>query len=165
MRLTTIIASCMISIAASAADTTKTSKPDEFYPEGKMIYCSCSFTNYGLPAGELRYSYYELIADEGTEPKVVYYEDRGSDSKKTEYPATAQDVEKLSNVLRDMNIFQLNGYLVKVDMTGGTSYRIHMEFSSGEKLTAYWFTENPKPQAMDAYETISRYLNAITTRP
>ena len=50
-------------------------------------------------------------------------------------------------------------------MTGGTSYRIHMEFSSGEKLTAYWFTHEPKPLAIDAYGTISRYLNAITTRP
>ena len=43
--------------------------------------------------------------------------------------------------------------------------QLHMEFSSGEKLTAYWFTHEPKPLAIDAYGTISRYLNAITTRP
>lgn len=153
------------SIDGFLTSVAKTSKPYAFYPKGKMIYCSCSFTNYGLPAGELRYSYYEMKADEGTKPKVVYCEDRGSGSKKTEYPATAQDVEKLSNVLRDMNIFMLNGYNVDEQMTGGTSYRIHMEFSSGEKLTAYWFTHEPKPLAIDAYGTISRYLNAITTRP
>ena len=153
------------SIQGFFASVAKTSKPYEFYPEGKMIYCSCSYTNFGLPAGELRYSYYELITEEGTKPKVVYCEDRGSDSQKTEYPATAQDVEKLSNVLRDMNIFKLNGYNVDEQMTGGTSYRIHMEFSSGEKLTAYWFTHEPKPLAIDAYGTISRYMKSITTRP
>ena len=153
------------SIDGFLTSVAKTSKPYAFYPKGKMIYCSCSNTNYGLPSGELRYSYYEMIADEGTKPKVVYYEDWGNNSKKTEYSATAQDVEKLSNVLRDMNIFKLNSYIVDEPMTGGTSYRIHMEFSSGEKLNATWFTEDPKPLAIDAFATIMRNMQAITNRP
>ena len=130
-------------------------------PEGKMIYCSCAYTNYGLPVGEIQYSYYELIADEGTTPKVVFCENRG-DSEKTEYQATEQNVIELSNLLRDMNVFKINGYNVDERMTGGTSYRIHMEFSSGEKLNANWFTHKPEPLAIDVYNTILRYLSSVT---
>ena len=133
------------------------------FPEGKMVYCSCSYTNYGLPVGEIQRSYYELIADEGMSPKVVFCEDRG-DSEKTEYEATEQDAETLSQLLRDMNVFRLNGYHADERMTGGTSYRIHMEFASGEKLNADWFTHNPLPLAAKAYSTILRHLMAATKR-
>lgn len=133
------------------------------YPKGKMIYCSCAYTNYGLPAGEIQHSYYELVADEGTTPKVIYCENRG-EPKKTEYRATEKDVTELSNILRDMNIFKIDGYSVSEEMTGGTSYRVHMEFSSGEKLTASWFTHKPNALASGAYSTILRYLTNITKR-
>ena len=132
------------------------------FPEGKMIYCSCAYTNYGLPVGEIRHSYYELIADEGTDPKVIFYEDRGVDVKKTEYRATEQDVSGLSRILREKDAFVLNGYNVDEQMTGGTSYRVYMEFSSGEKLNAIWFTEKPLPLAMEVYGTILRSLKAVT---
>ena len=133
------------------------------FPEGKMIYCSCAYTNYGLPVGEIRHSYYELIADEGKAPKVIYCEDRG-DSKKTEYRATQKDVTELSNILREKNIFKLNGYNVDEQMMGGTSYRIYMEFSSGEKLNATWFTHRPVALASDAYSTILRFMEKVTKR-
>ena len=96
-------------------------------------------------------------------PKVVFCEDRG-DSEKTEYEATEQDAETLSQLLRDMNVFRLNGYHADERMTGGTSYRIHMEFASGEKLNADWFTHNPLPLAAKAYSTILRHLMAATKR-
>lgn len=133
------------------------------FPQGKMIYCSCAYTNYGLPVGEIQHSYYELIADEGTAPKVIYCENRGK-SQKTEFSATEKDVTELSNILRDMNIFKIDGYSVSEQMTGGTSYRIHMEFSSGEKLTASWFTHKPSALASGAYSTILKHLKRITER-
>ena len=134
------------------------------FPEGRMTYCSCAYTNYGLPEGEIRHSYYELIADEGAEPKVIYCEDRGGEPKKTEFRATEQDVKELSSILRDKSVFKLNGYNVDERMTGGTSYRIHMEFSSGEKLNATWFTHNPKALASEAYAIILQSLRAVTER-
>ena len=77
-----------------------------------MTYCSCAYTNCGLPYGHIQHCYYELIADEDA-PKVIYCEDRGeSDPPKTEYQATDQDVKDLSDILRDMNIFLINGYNV-----------------------------------------------------
>lgn len=153
MRLKTIITLCMLSLAVCAQEA----------PKGKMIYCSCAYTNYGLPAGEIQYSYYELIADEGTAPKVVYCEDRG-DSKKTEFSATEKDVTELRNILHEMNIYEIDGYNVSEQMTGGTSYRIHVEYASGEKLSASWFTHTPKPLALGAYNTILKYLKKITER-
>ncbi len=132
------------------------------FPEGKMTYCSCAYTNYGLPVGEIRHSYYELIADEGTEPKVVFCEDRGVDVKKTEYHATEQDVSELNRILREKDVFVLNGYNVDEQMTGGTSYRVYMEFSSGEKLNATWYAEKPLALATEVYGTILRSLKAVT---
>lgn len=135
------------------------------YPEGKMVYCSCAYTHHGLPVGTLQRSYYELIADEGKAPKVVYFESRGSnDDKKTEYRATQKDVTQLSNILRDLKIFKINGYQADEQMMGGTTYRIHMEFSSGEKLHASWCTSHPDGLASEAYATILRYMEKMAER-
>lgn len=143
---------------------TKKYQPTPEFPEGRMIYCSCAYTNYGLPAGNIRHSYYELIADEGAEPKVVYCEERDGDPKKTEYRATEEDVSELTNILRERDVFELNGYNVDEQMTGGTSYRIYMEFSTGEKLNAAWYAEKPLALATETYGTILRRLEAVTER-
>ena len=134
------------------------------YPKGKMTYCSCEYTNSGLPVGHIHDSYYELIAEEGKAPKVIYYEDRGNAEKRTEYRATQKDVTELSKILRDLKIFRINGYHVDEKMMGGTSYRVHMEFASGEKLHASWFTSHPDALALKAYDTILQYLQKITER-
>ena len=129
-----------------------------------LTYCSCSCRSYGLPAGEIQYSYYELVADEGTAPKVVYCEDRGSEKKKTEYAASAEDVAELNDRLRAMNADSLNGYKVDEPMSGGKSYRIYMEFANGEKVNATWYTHSPKQQAVSVYNTIKTFLHNITRR-
>ena len=49
-------------------------------------------------------------------------------------------------------------------MTGGTSYRIHVEFADGKQVTANWFTHTPKGEAVVAYETILRFLSGIAQR-
>ena len=143
---------------------TRKYEPTLDFPEGRMIYCSCAYTNYGLPAGNIRHSYYALIADEGVEPKVVYCEERDGDPEKCEYRATEEDVSELTSILRERDVFELNGYNVDEPMTGGTSYRIYMEFSTGEKLNATWYAEKPLALATETYGTILRRLKAVTER-
>ena len=170
MRLKTMITFCMISLGIFAQKASKgmLNEDDpgakEDFPEGRLIYCSCAYTNYGLPAGNIRHSYYALIADEGVEPKVVYCEERDGDPEKCEYRATEEDISELTRVLRERDVFELNGYNVDEPMTGGTSYRIYMEFSTGEKLNATWFAEKPLPLATETYGTILRRLEAMTKR-
>lgn len=151
-------------IAGFLTTLTKKYQPIQSFPEGRMTYCSCTYTNNGLPVGEIQHCYYELVADEGTKPKVIYCEDRGSDKKKKEYPATEQDISELTNLLKEINAFELDGYHVEERMTGGRSYRIYMEFSGGEKLNATWFTHSPRALAEEAYGTILRSLKAVTER-
>lgn len=128
--------------------------------EEKLIYCSCAENHYGLPVGEISKIYYELIADEGTEPQVVYAIVRGAGPEKKKYVATAEDVSELQKILADMKVDDLNGYKVDERMTGGTSYRIYMEYSSGKKINATWFTHNPRQEAVIAYNTILRFLSS-----
>lgn len=130
----------------------------------RLIYCSCSFTNYGLPEGEVSYSFYALVADEGKAIHVDFYEDRGSEKQKEEYSATKQDVCKLAKMLADMKVEELNGYNVDEQMSGGTSYRIHMEYADGKIITARWFTHHPKPEAEKAYNAIHRFLTTIANK-
>ena len=133
-------------------------------PEGRLIYCSCSRTNHGLPVGEVQRSYYELLADEGKAPRVVYCEDRGSERTQKEYPATPGDVRALYELLREKNVQLLDGYHEDERMTGGTTYRVYMEFSGGGKLNATWCTHSPDRLALDVYNTILRHLSAVTRR-
>jgi hypothetical protein len=129
-----------------------------------LTYCSCSYRSYGLPNGEIQYSYYELVADEGTAPKVVYCEDRGAEKTKTEYAASAEDVAELYDQLRAMGVDSLNGYQADEPMCGGKSYRIYMEFANGEKVNAQWYTHSPKQQAVRAYNAIEKFLRNIARR-
>ena len=151
-RLYFLILLCVLSMSVFAQESV----------ENKLIYCSCSRTNHGLPAGEISRSYYELIADEGTAPKVVYCEIRDDEPEKKEYPATEQDVANLYQKLQDMGAFDLDGYQVDEAMTGGSTYRVYMEFSNGNKVNATWFTQDPKPLAVETYALILRTLSGIT---
>ena len=132
--------------------------------ERKLLYCSCAYRKYGLPAGVVNYSYYELIADKGKKPHVIYAEENGLEPVKTVFPATEKDVAELYKTLQDLGVENLDGYNVSEDMTGGTSYRIHVEFADGKQVTANWFTHTPKGEAVVAYETILRFLSGIAQR-
>jgi hypothetical protein len=132
--------------------------------ERKLFYCSCAYQSYGLPADVVSHCYYELIADKGKKPHVVYAEESRSESVKTDFPATEKDVAELYKILQDLKVEELDGYNVSEDMMGGTSYRIHVEFADGKQVTADWFTHAPKGEAVSAYETILRFLGGITQR-
>ena len=61
-----------------------------------------------------------------------------------------------------MGAFDLDGYQVDEAMTGGSTYRVYMEFSNGNKVNATWFTQDPKPLAVETYALILRTLSGIT---
>lgn len=148
---------CLGVMVCFAQKTTKGKRPQQ---QRQLLYCSCAYTNYGLPVGEIRHCYYELIADNGKKPCVVYCEDRGGEPDKKTYPLTEKDVTELYNMLQDLKVDSLDGYNVSEDMTGGTSYRIHVEYADGRMVTANWFTHHPRGEAVVAYEAILRFLSS-----
>lgn len=150
----------LLSLGIVTCFAQKTSKNKQPQQQRKLLYCSCAYNNFGLPVGEIRHSYYELIADKGKKPYVVYCEERGREPEKKNYPVTEKDVTALFNILQDLKADSLDGYHVSEDMTGGTSYRIHIEYADGRKVTADWFTHNPKGEAVRAYSAIRRFLSS-----
>lgn len=140
--------------------------PDPYYLTSELIYCGVEFTNHGLPVGEIQSSYFDLVNDKnGGEPKEVYFENRGGDRiRKTEYPATKQDVKDLYDLLIDMDVFKLDGYNVDNGIDGGTTYRISLGFSSGDKFKATWHAENPDPKVEAAFKKIWMFLYNVAER-
>ena len=140
--------------------------PDPYYLTSELIYCGVEFTNHGLPVGEIQSSYFDLVTDKnGGEPKEVYFENRGGDRiRKTEYPATKQDVKDLYDLLIDMDVFKLDGYNVDDGIDGGTTYRISLGFSSGDKFKATWHAENPDPKVEAAFKKIWMFLYNVAER-
>ena len=44
-------------------------------------------------------------------------------------------------------------------MSGGHTYRIYMEYSSGRKVNAQWYGHDIKPEALSAYGMIKSFFN------
>ena len=104
-------------------------------PKGNVIYCSYAATGV---AG-LGKNYCELIADPGTDPKVRVVLDEDchfAERRSAEYKAKARDVQAIQKTLSEIKVQKLDGYFVEEAMTGGTIYRIHVEYDTGEKITA-----------------------------
>lgn len=156
-RLFLMAALSLCAIACFAQKTTKGGRPQQ---QRQLIYCSCAYTNHGLPVGEISHSYYELIADSGKKPCVVYSENRGEEPERKTYAVAEKDVTELYNMLQHLKVDSLDGYNVSEDMTGGTSYRIHVEYADGRMVTANWFTHHPRGEAVVAYEAILRFLSS-----
>ena len=127
-------------------------------PKGKLIYCSYARTGM---AG-LGKDYCELIADPGTEPKVKVVLDEGNRFGnpviREELPASAEDVRTLQTWLEEHKVHELAGYYLNEEMAGGHSYRIYMEYDSGEKVNAYWYGHGVKEEALAAYAHISSFF-------
>ena len=129
-------------------------------PKSQLIYCSCAQTPYGIP--DKGKDYYELIADVGVTPKVVRCTDAGTHlEKKKERTVTAEDVKRMQQILQDLDVGKLNGYNRDDPMTGGSSYRVYMEYADGQKINATWYTHEPKELAVTTYNTILRTLSAF----
>ncbi len=126
-------------------------------PKGKLIYCSCAANG----AAGLGRDYCELIADPGKEPKVVIVMDEDchfAEVRKQEFPVDPAAVDSLQQLLADAKVYKLNGYRLEEPISGGHSYRIYMEYDSGEKINAYWYGHKVKDEALSAYNMIERFF-------
>ena len=127
-------------------------------PEGSLIYCSYSRSG----SAGLGKEYCELIADPGSEPKVVVALNIGNrfgdPEINEEFPVEAAVAESLRESLEKMKAYKLDGYEVDEPITGGYGHRIYLEYSSGEKITARWYGHNIKDSAIAAYNFIERFF-------
>ena len=123
-----------------------------------LVYCSYSATHHG----GLGKDYCELIADPGQKPKVVVRLHQGNHLDPGEvngdFTVRKAVVADLQKQLEDANVRALNGYQVDEQMMGGTTYRIYMEYASGEKVNAVWFGHDIKREALAAYSLIERFF-------
>lgn len=127
-------------------------------PKGDLIYCSYSCRG----AAGLGSDYCELIADVDSIPKVVVVlnEDNRFDDPviRRTYTVDKSVVDSLKALLDAGKVYQLNGYNVDEAICGGHSYRIYMEYSSGDKVNAYWYGHKISDHAITAYNTIVRFF-------
>ncbi|MBO4566561.1 MAG: hypothetical protein J5695_04985 [Bacteroidales bacterium] len=122
-------------------------------PKGKLIYCSYSETRV---AG-LGKSYCELIADTDSIPKVHVVLDHDcmyAPERSATYEVDASLAAQFKDALEKNKVYELNGYYVEENITGGTIYRIYMEYDSGEKINARWYGHDISPDAEAAYGLI-----------
>ena len=123
-----------------------------------LIYCSFAATHHG----GLGKDYCELIADPDTTPKVVVRMNLRNDLAPGEhtgdFKVSAAVVQDLQKQLEEGKVAELDGYNHDEQMMGGTSYRIHIEYASGKKVTASWVGHNIKPEAWAAYSLIEKFF-------
>jgi len=129
----------------------------EMPPKGKLIYCSYSKTRV---AGQGK-DYCEIINENGKCIVNVVMNEDSEFSKpfKGQYEATEADIDRLHDIIMKEKIYELNGYRRNRHMNGGATYRIYMEFDSGEWIEAHWYTDRPKEKAVEAYDTISNFFS------
>ena len=128
-------------------------------PKGKLIYCSYSESR----AAGLGKSYCELIADPGTQPRVVVrlkQDCRLEDVLPMNADITVDPavVEELQKQLESHKVYKLNGYNYDEVLDGGTTHRIYMEYDSGEKVNAQWCGHKVKDEAWAAYWLIEKFF-------
>ena len=128
-------------------------------PAGRLTYCS--YSNAG--AAGLGKDYCELIADGGQTPEVVValnLDNRfGTPEIHAEYPVEQAVVDSLQAKLAEAKVYTLNGYNVDEAITGGYSYRIYQEYSSGEKINARWYGHHIKAEAWASYHMIEAFFS------
>ena len=133
-------------------------------PKGKLIYCSYAKTG----AAGLGKEYCELIADKDSIPKVVAalrVGNRFGDPEiHREYPVEAGTVEELQSMLAEMAVYKLNGYNLEEPITGGYSYRIYMEYDSGETVNIRWYGHGVKDKVQEAYNRIHAFFQPWRSR-
>ena len=115
-------------------------------PKGKLIYCSYASDRH---AGQGK-SYCELIADVGKRPQVVvslYNNCFYREAVHKTFDVKEQDVERMQQLLAELEVYKLNGYKHNETLEGGTTYRIYMEYVSGEKVNAVWNGHHVKAEA------------------
>lgn len=127
-------------------------------PKGDLIYCSYAARG----SAGLGSDYCELIADPDSTPKIVVVLNEGNRFEapviRREYPIEKETVDSLATLLRDAKVYKLNGYRLEEPIAGGHSYRIYMEYSSGDKVNAFWYGNKVKDEALAAYGLIENFF-------
>ena len=119
-------------------------------PKGKLIYCSYACDRH---AGQGK-DYCELIADVGKQPQVVvslYNNCHWRDAVKKTFDVKEQDVERMQQLLAELQVYKLNGYKHDEVLEGGATYRIYQE-------NAVWNGHDIKPEALAAYNAIKNFF-------
>lgn len=130
---------------------------DNEAPKGKLIYCSYACDRH---AGQGK-DYCELIADVGKQPQVVvslYNNCHWRDAVKKTFDVKEQDVERMQQLLAELQVYKLNGYKYDEYLEGGATYRIYQEYTSGTNINAVWSGHNIKPEARAAYNAIEKFF-------
>lgn len=123
-----------------------------------LIYASCAATHHG----GLGKDFYEMYNDPGTKPKILSaFRYNTPEYTKKEYPITDEVVKGLQEKLYKIDLEEIRGYNIDEMMTGGTTYRVHLEFADGDQITAEWFTHEPLPEAVAVYSTIENYIGNV----
>lgn len=134
-------------------------------PKGDLIYCSCAKTKV---AGQGK-SYYELIADPGTTPKVVVVVNKGNHfgypELQKEFEIEGKTVKELQKELKARKIYKLDGYSLDEAITGGTIYRMYMEYSSGKKVNIQWYGHGVSPEVQKAYHFLESFFSRWEINP
>ena len=128
-------------------------------PKGDLIYCSyCQAGAAGIGT-----DYCELIADPDSLPRVVVVIDAdnrfGYPVIRRTFPVDKSVVDSLSQILDDLKVYKLDGYNLNEPICGGHSNRIHIEYSSGDKVHATWYGHKIKAEAITAYNTIAYFFS------
>ena len=126
-------------------------------PKSALIYCSYSESS---PAGGGK-NFCELIADVGTQPKIVVSLNNDchfAEHVKKEFPVDSTTVSTLQQMLKEQKVYKLNGYFKEEPMTGGTTYRIYMEYADGQTVNAWWYSHSPSEEVVAAYNMIERFF-------
>lgn len=128
-------------------------------PKGELTYCSYCCSG----AAGLGTDYCKLIADVAGEEKVVVVLNDGNRFGDPvinfSYPVDRTVVDSLGRMLMQEKVYKLNGYNMNEAICGGHSYSFNMEYSSGDKVSVYWYGHNVKERAIAAYHMIERFFS------
>lgn len=126
-------------------------------PKGNLVYCSYSKTG----SAGLGRDYCELVGNPGAAPvvNVVLNEnDRNEPEIRKEYPATAEALKEIQEWAEKSQIYLLNGYNQEEKVPGGSTYRVYLEFDSGDRIDIRWYGHNVNQQASAAYDHVSSFF-------
>ena len=127
-------------------------------PKGDLVYCSYRC----IGAAGLGTDYCELIADQDSIPKVVVVLNNdnrfGEPVIRQSFPVEKSTVDSLSRILAEKKVYKLNGYYVNEAICGGHAYSFHLEYSSGDKVSASWYGHHIKDEAYAAYYLIEHFF-------
>ncbi len=133
-------------------------------PKGNLVYCSYACNG----SAGLGRDYCELVADPGATPKVVVALDLGNlfndPEIREEFPVDESVVDSVQAYLAASKVYRLNGYRLEEPISGGHSYRIHMEYSSGDKINAFWYGSRVKDQAITVYNWLEHFFSPWRSR-